>query len=906
MVTKEEAKEKLIQLIEKHQRHKNEGRLKGISEETTKQWIDDLFRILGWDLLDDITKEYGTGKRKRVDYAFHVDRTIKFLLEAKAYGEELDDKCVKQAIQYGYQNNKTWVVLTNFREIRVYNAKYYDKEEHVRRLYEPIKLEDLVLRFDDLWVLSKEGMRTNLISQLATKYGKDKPRKSIDTLIFEDLMKWRKLLEKAIKSHERLNNIPSDPVEAEKYVDEAVQKLLDRIIFIRVCEDRGLDEEESLKHCIRHWKENKKNSLMENLAKLFAKKNEDYNSGLFAPHYCETLSIDNDILGQIIEESYGDPDGLIYDFSAIDADILGTIYENYLAYIQKKVRDKEGKQKSKRKAQGIYYTPTYIVDYIVKNTLGEKLKECKTPEDALKIKVLDPACGSGSFLIRAYDEFRHWYSTYLKTNGKGEQTKFDDNADTGWQTFMDKVLENCIYGVDLDEKAVELTQLNLLLRAAERKHKLPKLNNTIQCGNSLIDDPIVAGNKAFKWDERFSEVFKNGGFDVVIGNPPYFKIFENDPINKTIDYQEIKSGMMNASAVFINKALKLLKRNGSLSMIVPKMLVFTDSWDKIRNKILKDCLLLKVVDCGKAFKEVLLEQIVFVLQKDPENIEKNTVKIGELNDQLIIENAEIPQKLCLEENSIYIEPNPYAYKIKETMEKSQIILGDISNITLGLGIQGSDFFYDTYTKGYEKVLRGDDVQRYFIRGCKYYDPRNKEIQKIKQTIDKFRTPHIVAQRIVAHIKDHIKITAAFDEFGLFSFNTVTNIFVTDKKHPVKYVLALLNSKPVQYYTYKFVYSNAIRSMDFYKAYAKKIPLPSYVDKKAIEIVGLVDKISNLTKQIYELKDKNTNEVQRLKTERDKIADEIDRLVYELYGLTEEEIKIVEESLKELKNKKEKI
>ena len=262
MTDKNQAKGEIAKFIEKYQRLLEDGRLRTMNEETTKQWIDDLFRILGWDFVEDVIKEYGTGKRKRVDYAFQINGTTKFLLEAKAYNENLEEKYIKQTLEYGYQNNKTWVVLTNFKEIRVYNARYYDKEEHIRRLYEPIQILDVLTRFDDLWILSREGMTENLINKTANKYGKVKPKEAIDTLVFQDLLRWRKDLENAIKAHGRLNNLPEDPKEAERYVDEAVQKMLDRIIFIRVCEDRGLEDEELLKSYVRKWEDDKSRALI--------------------------------------------------------------------------------------------------------------------------------------------------------------------------------------------------------------------------------------------------------------------------------------------------------------------------------------------------------------------------------------------------------------------------------------------------------------------------------------------------------------------------------------------------------------------------------------------------------------------------------------------------------------------
>ncbi|MFH0830063.1 MAG: N-6 DNA methylase [Candidatus Aenigmatarchaeota archaeon] len=397
----------------------------------------------------------------------------------------------------------------------------------------------------------------------------------------------------------------------------------------------------------------------------------------------------------------------------------------------------------------------------------------------------------------------------------------------------------------------------------------------------------------FHWGFEFYDVFDgNGdkGFDAVIGNPPYFKIFEKNIINKTNEYEEIKSGMMNAAAIFVNRTLNLTDRSGHVGMIVPKMLAFTDSWDKIRQKLLRNFTMERVIDCGKAFKGVLLEQVIFILDKSPFS-EKHKIVIGYIEDGRITETAKVMQSLCQEEDGIYLEPNQKAYYIKEILEKSKIRLVDVSDITLGLGIQGKkDVFVERYQKCYNKVLRGNDIQRYYIRGCKFYDPNDKKIGEYKKTIEKFKTPHIVVQRIVAHIRNHIKITAALDMEGIFSFNTVTNIFMKDKQYDLKYILAILNSDVIQYYTYKFIYKNAIRSMDFYKAYAGKIPLPKVTDSQQKEIISLVDKMLELSKTSTEKNHKTNNEIE-------KIEEYINEIIYSHYGIGKEEQETIKESLK---------
>ena len=881
--------EKIKQLVDKYYSLEKDGKLKDYKEEETKKsFIQPLFSALGWNMEDseEVSAEEIV-KNKRADYAFKIEGIPKFFLEAKSLKEEdiINLNYVEQAIDYAWMKSCTWAILTNFRTLVVYNAEQKSSDPRMNRFLIFIDPKEYLEKINQLRLLSKESIKRGELDERAEEFGKKELKRPIDAVLLDDITYFREILYNNIKKlNQDLNN---------EDIEESIQRIIDRLIFIRNAEDRAMESEE-LRSKIREWGNIDKSKLLAKLSDLYMEYDNSYNSKLFSHHLCDDLKIDDDVISTVINGLYESKDGLYrYDFSFISADVLGNIYEQYLGRILKKAgkTSKLEASKAKRKSEGIYYTPTYIVDYIVKNTVGEYIKTHKE-NDIENVKILDPACGSGSFLLKAYDTLESYW-TY---KGKIKDEKFDEDNKEVSYTRKTGIVKSDIFGVDLDEKAVEIAQLNLLLKIAEKRKRLPTLQKNIKNGNSLIDDPKIAGDKAFKWYEEFVDIMKKGGFDIVVGNPPYFKIFENDPINKTEDYKEIKSGMMNASAVFINKSLKLIKEGGYLGMIVPKMLSFTDSWDKIRRKLLSEYKILYVIDCGKAFKGVLLEQIIFILKKvKPLNNDK--IIIGELENNTIKETTNILQINCLLENKIPLEPNPVAYKIKKKMEDGNKRLGDVTDIILGLGIQGKDFFFDEPRKGSKKVLRGDDIQRYIIRGCKFYDPDNKEIQKYKKTIENFNTSHIVAQRIVAHIKDHIKITAALDENGLFSFNTVTNIFINDKTYSNEFILALLNSNAVQYYTYKFIYSNAIRSMDFYKAYAKNIPLPKLNISSQEEISKLIRKLIDNIKIYYKEKMKQTDSINKLKGEILGLETKINDIIYDMYHLTKEEKKIIEESLK---------
>src|SRR3989339_2191877 len=511
MITKEQAREEIKKLVEKYNKLVESGKSKSYNEEMTKKdFILPLFRALGWSVEDgdEVTAEEKISKG-RVDYAFRIEGIPKLFLEAKSLREDLDRKeFAEQAINYAWHKGATWAILTDFEGIKVFNAEW-KSVNYLQNQFFSINCNRFLDNFEQLWLLSRESLENGVIDKEAEKWGKKAKKVPVDKQLLSDLTRFRELLTKNI-----LKNNVSKNLSAEE-LDEAIQRIIDRLIFIRTIEDKQL-EAPILQSLIR---ENQTKRVYKKLNNAFRKIDDIYNSKLFAFHLCEELNIDDDVLEKIITGLFKTSDETVhYDFSAIDADVLGNIYEQYLGYILRKT-EKRGKLvegKVHRKEQGIYYTPTYVVDYIVKNTIGELAKDKKI--DLSKIKVLDPACGSGSFLMKAFD---YLVTLDRKKNGEIAQTKLDLTGASASYGRKVEILKENIFGVDLDPKAVEIAQLNLLLKTAEKKHRLPTLQENIKVGNSLIDDPVVAGDRAFKWEEQFKDIMKDGGFDVVIGNPPY-------------------------------------------------------------------------------------------------------------------------------------------------------------------------------------------------------------------------------------------------------------------------------------------------------------------------------------------------------------------------------------------------
>lgn len=573
LVTQQEAQQQIAKLLEKlHQLQAAQREL--TEEETKKDLILPLFRALNWDVENSLeVSAEETISKKRVDYGFRIDGVPRFFLEAKSLQEKLDTDDAKQAINYSWLKSTTWAVLTNFKQIQIYNADWLSPNI-LDKLFINLEGDDLVTKFDRLWLLSKDSFNSNELDTVAEDWGKKRKRTPVTPVLdqlFDDLITWRQRLTKDIMKHRDNTRI----IKSNEDLDESVQRIIDRLIFIRVCEDRRI-EPNSLSSRLREWKVTRHGrSFYSLLVEVFREYDATYNSNLFAKHTSDQLEIDDLLLNKIIFELYK-RDQLEYDFSAIDSDVLGNIYEQYLGYMLEK--RKKGaivtESYEQRRKFGAYYTPTYIVKFIIDNTIRQVLKE--EPNNK-KIRILDPACGSGSFLIEAL-------STLIQHNGS---TSFDDKANA---------LLGAIFGVDLDPKAVEISQVNLLLRILERGKTLPKLAHNIQNGNSIIDDPSEAGDRAFDWNKQFHTI-ANEKFDVVIGNPPYVGWSEIEPrkpleSGKFLDLNyhcrpNHKDAQPNLYLFFIVRALSRCKNR--MGFILPTEWLGANYAQDFRDYIIKEC-----------------------------------------------------------------------------------------------------------------------------------------------------------------------------------------------------------------------------------------------------------------------------------------------------------------------------
>jgi len=674
-MTQSKAQEKIQELIEKFRREQAAGVIGQYNESETKTgFIEPLLQALGWNTQD--RNEVGLEEKisgGRVDYSLKIRGSLKIYIEAKPPRAKLTKpETISQAITYGYNKGSIqWVLLTDFQELRLFDVTIWPNKRNLEAgLRLDLTHDRFLEKFDELWLLSKESVESGLLDRSLLSKKLDRLRCPVDKKILDDMKRWREILAKDIyKNH---------PDMTEAQLKDNVQRILDRIIFIRSCEDRGLTYGEKLQEMALQRRDDIGPAFMPTLKALFRRYDRDFDSELFDEHPCEDLAIDFVVLKEIILETYDR-----YLFDVIGVEVLGNIYEQYLGFVPR-LTEKRVKYEPKpevRKAGGIFYTPEYIVDYIVKNTVGRFLAE-KKPKEIKGLRILDPACGSGSFLIRAFKELEEYYQRLKKEAWEKRQNalakvyedqaqfSFDEGSLEGrWElNVFDKrklVLDH-LFGVDLDEQAVEVTRLSLMLKMLEEEHGiipgravLPTLDHNIKYGNSLISGDVLklqsffkedwVKTKPFEWEAYFRKIVKEeGGFDVIIGNPPYVRIqtLPKDQVGFFNKNYISATGNYDIYALFVERGLQLLKPGGILGFILPHKFFQAAYGQGLRKVIAEKNALMEVVNFrdNQIFGQASTYTCLLFLQKGKERAFKYS-EVAKLEDpekqlQIIREHEE--------------------------------------------------------------------------------------------------------------------------------------------------------------------------------------------------------------------------------------------------------------------------
>ena len=719
--------------------------------------INPFFKALGWDMYNeagyaeaykDVVHEDAIkigGVTKAPDYAFRIGGVRKYFVEAKRPGVDIknDPDPAYQLRRYAWSAKLPLSILTDFEEFAVYDCRIKpnqaDKASVARVLYFTYK--DYEARWDEITaIFSREAILKGSFDKYVESSKKKRGTAEVDDAFLKEIEDWRDLLARNIA----LRN----PDLSTRELNYAVQRTIDRIIFLRICEDRGVESYGQLRSLQNGA------HVYPRLCQIFRHADERYNSGLF--HFgvekdrtdppddlTLNLTIDDKVLKDIFKDLYY-PESP-FEFSVLPADILGHIYEQFLGKVIRLTAGHHAKVEDKpevKKAGGVYYTPTYIVDYIVKNTVG-KLLEGKTPNQVAKLRVLDPACGSGSFLLGAYqyllDWHQEWYSKHdPEKHAKGRSPKVYLGPGSEWRlTTAEKkrILLNNIYGVDIDTQAVEVTKLSLLLKVLEgenaetlgksiklfHERALPDLGENIKCGNSLIGPDFYEGQQlsllddeeryrinAFDWDAEFPEIMTAGGFDAVIGNPPYIRIQamkEWAPIEVEFykkRYVAASKGNYDIYVVFVERVLQLLNDRGRMGFIMPHKFFQAKYGEALRKLIASGNHLSEVVHFGdqQVFAGASTYTCLLFLDKAG-NKDFHYVKAHDLNAWRVNREAveeEIPaDKVTEKEWNFVVGPGAALF---ERLGEMPVKLGDVATRMYQGSITSADtvFLFKEYQR----------------------------------------------------------------------------------------------------------------------------------------------------------------------------------------------------------------
>ena len=950
-------------------------------------FLEDIFeKCLGYTLKIHNPKQYNLEREKKDEtdgkkadaVIYNTQGEVIGVIELKDQKTQDLEKVVSQAFHYHRNHEQSkYIIISNFNELRFYIDKQTAYEEF--NLFTMNK--DEFRRF--YLILNYQSILHDLPIKL--KQQTDNADNDISKKLYADFSAFRlQLFENAKQNNP---NIP------QKKLLRFIQKFCDRIIFILFAEDKGLLKPNTIaeigqKHTqIKGIAEISLYQIYQKYFQAIDKGSTDlgimpYNGGLFREDSeLNQLTISDDILGEHL------PKLSAYDFkSDISVNILGHIFEQSLSDLEELNAAIDNQQfdynQSKRKKDGIFYTPEYITQFIVEQTIGkiceekkqalglneeirlpEKIKKKLNKEEQnlldrlyqyrnflLELKIIDPACGSGAFLNQAL-EFLIKEHAFID-----KYRRILENESLGLYDIEIAILENNLYGVDINADAVEIAKLSLWLRTAQKGRKLTDLSNNIKCGNSLIDDKTVDKN-AFIWQNEFPQIMANGGFDIVIGNPPYgaeLSIFQKEYIKNTFQVFEYQ---VNSYVLFYELGFNILKHNGLLGYITPATFSTQFYYRKIRDLIVKYNIITLSRYMYEVFSDASIGDTISIIVNKSEN-KKQNIKLLLCKNENEQNSFNIEYNNFVDENGVYNFNNSY-FNFNKLNDKT-IRLDKLCNVTVGIKayqkgkgepkqteeIVKNKIFTANNKKdnSYIQCVNGKDFYRYvFLNEPTMYLSYGIWLAEPRTNAPFFDDEKIIirqtADRIIATIDDKKRI----------NLNNVYNVGLLDNNYSIKYLLTLLNSKLINYFYQSKVQEENRVFPEVKKVILGQISIKIISLEKQQPFIELADKMLSLNAELNDKKSRFMRRLQQnfanikikggltqfwqlsfadfvneLKKQKIKLTlaeqDEwedyftqyqnhctalqqtisqtdktIDQMVYQLYGLTDEEIKIVEQA-----------
>lgn len=941
---------------------------------------------------------------KKADGGIIIDGKIIGVIELK--GTNTTDLSKVEVQAFGYKNNQPdciYIITSNFEKLRFYIDNAVENVEFNLFLLSEtdFQLLYLCLAFDNI----KNGIPKRLKEESVSQ---------------EDIITKKLYKDYSLFKRELFRNLTElNPEYKALELFKKSQKLLDRFLFLLFAEDRFLLPPNSVRLILNDWDDlqdrdeevplyNRFKKYFNYLNTGFKGKRYDvfaYNGGLFKPdEILDNIKIDCQLLYKHTSKLAE------YDFaSEVDVNILGHIFENSLNDLDEIKAQLEGqeidKSKTKRKKDGVYYTPKYITKYIVDNTVGklciekkaefgvldedyytDKKRQQKTKQNLLDklnnyrkwlldISILDPACGSGAFLSEALNFLihEHHYINELETKIAGGSIVFSYDEVS--------ILENNIYGVDLNEESVEIAKLSLWLRTAKKDRKLNDLNDKIKCGNSVIDDIEIVGDKAFNWENEFSHIFAKGGFDIVIGNPPYVSNWTlTDSDKKSVEwlskrYDDVLVGHWDLFICFISLSFKILKKDGYNGFILPTSFLKEKYGKQIRNQIVKEKTLIEIIDFGEQviFENVARQTFIYIIKNTLSEKNKTHIKFGIEGKGNLISQSFFAK---LKNTSFKTNVSDDDILVFQKLEENSLKLGEIVCLNVGVvahskigspkKFKKDDVIFPQYEHGYKHYLIGSNIKRYNLYDEGLYIDYDTNVDYFHRPKFKllFESEKLIVRRTSGN---NNTILCVYDNEKYYSNDSLMHLVRWNKEIlkfqkpenrwiinlndniSLKYILCIISSKVVTYFFSKFLSTDTLQGAyssiypeDLREFPIKNIPLEEQQNfiRKADEMLSLnknvgeiskkfqrtlkrkfdLEKLSKKLEKWFELsyqefiKELQKNKIKLslseeaewedyFSQEKEKATEinskinqtdkEIDMMVYELYGLSKEEIDIIE-------------
>lgn len=960
------------------------------------EFIDPFFKALGWDVHNeqgyaeaykDVIHEDALkigGATKAPDSCFRIGGTRKFFVECKKPSVNIKDAPhpAYQLRRYGWSAKLPLSILTDFEEFAVYDCRNKpgknDSSAVGRVLY--LTYEQYAEKWDEIAnIFSREAVLKGSFDKFAHDSKGKRGTTTVDDVFLEEIERWRDLLARNIA----LRN----PALSQRELNFAVQRTIDRIIFLRICEDRGIEPYGRLM-ALRNGER-----VYARLCEKFQRADERYNSGLFhfqrekgrpeAPDELTlSLNLDDKVLKDIFASLYY-PESP-YEFSVLSADILGQVYERFLGNVIRLTAGHQAKVEKKpevRNAGGVFYTPDFITRTIVRQTIGKQV-EGKTPRQVAKLRFCDMACGSGSFLIEAFQFLLDWHRDFYVKDDPEKHGKVLYRTGNDWRLTTDerkRILLNNIFGVDIDAQAVEVTKLSLFLKVLEgesqesitkqyelfHQRALPDLGSNIKCGNSLIGSEAYRHQQlsllpdedryrinVFDWSQAFPEIMEAGGFDAIIGNPPYIRIQvmkEWAPVEVELYkalYRSAAAGNYDIYVVFVEKALNLLNKSGRLGFILPHKFFNAQYGEALRGIIANGKHLAHVVHFGdqQIFTGATTYTCLLFLDKagadecrfvkaddlgawrtEGKGIEgripAKTITAAEWNFAVgagaevlkhvhaiktkLGDIAHIFQGLVTGADKIFVVSADA--DIERGLTSPFLLTGDLTAYTTPLPSARIIFPYEI-SNGKAELIPADTLKKKFPKGWAYLSEHRETLmnrERGKWHHERWyafgRSQNLTqmdAAKLVIQVTAQ-KPTVLLDERGLYMTGGGSGPFYgirpKDSALPIKYLLAILNSS--LFGTIIKAQSTNLRGgyIKFSKQYIETAPIVTPDEagpEKVAALVAQVDEIIRLRQQLAAAK--SPHDKGALERQIHAATRRINAAVCGLYGVTESELKTSDE------------